>query len=74
MTRPIAVVALTLLFCGAGLYAQQPATAPTPPAAAQTETDEYTRYELLAPETASFKIFYEAVSYTHLTLPTICSV
>lgn len=26
------------------------------PTALQTETDEYTRYELLAPETASFKI------------------
>ncbi|HWW98106.1 MAG TPA: hypothetical protein VNY74_10420, partial [Edaphobacter sp.] len=25
----------------------------------QTETDEYTRYELLAPETATFKIYYE---------------
>ncbi|HYM27184.1 MAG TPA: hypothetical protein VET66_03485, partial [Steroidobacteraceae bacterium] len=25
----------------------------------QTEADEYTRYELLAPETASFKIYYE---------------
>jgi hypothetical protein len=64
MTRPIAVAALTLLFCDRGLYAQQPATAPTPPAAAQTETDEYTRYELLAPETASFKIFYEVTATT----------
>src|SRR5271155_1709663 len=38
-----------------------------PPAAApsvtkQTETDEYTRYELLAPETASFKIYYEVTA------------
>jgi hypothetical protein len=43
--------------------------------AAQTETDEYTRYELLAPETASpatpsgtqtasFKIFYEVTATT----------
>lgn len=31
---------------------------------AQTETDEYTRYELLAPETASFKIYYEVTSTT----------
>src|SRR5580692_10407220 len=30
----------------------------------QTETDEYTRYELLAPETASFKIFYEVTATT----------
>jgi hypothetical protein len=28
----------------------------------QTETDEYTRYELLAPETASFKILYEVTA------------
>jgi hypothetical protein len=36
------------------------------PAAAthQTETDEYTRYELLAPETASFKIYYEVTATT----------
>jgi hypothetical protein len=31
---------------------------------AQTETDEYTRYELLAPETASFKIHYEVTATT----------
>lgn len=35
-----------------------------PEAAGQTETDEYTRYELLAPETASFKIFYEVAATT----------
>src|ERR1700690_1116035 len=33
-------------------------------AVGQTETDEYTRYELLAPETASFKIFYEVSATT----------
>jgi hypothetical protein len=33
-------------------------------AASQTETDEYTRYELLAPETASFKIHYEVTATT----------
>lgn len=34
------------------------------PAAAvgQAEADEYTRYELLAPETASFKIYYEVTA------------
>src|SRR4030088_771095 len=31
---------------------------------AQTETDEYTRYELLAPDTASFKIYYEVTATT----------
>ena len=30
--------------------------------ALQTETDEYTRYELLSPETASFKIYYEVTA------------
>jgi hypothetical protein len=65
MTKSIAIACLTLLFCGASLHAQQPATAPTPPvAAAQTEADEYTRYELLGPETASFKIFYEVTATT----------
>jgi hypothetical protein len=35
-----------------------------PSAVQQTETDEYTRYELLAPETASFKIHYEVTATT----------
>jgi hypothetical protein len=35
-----------------------------PAAVRQTEADEYTRYELLAPETASFKIFYEVAATT----------
>jgi len=35
-----------------------------PSAVSQTEADEYTRYELLAPETASFKIFYEVAATT----------
>jgi hypothetical protein len=35
-----------------------------PSAVAQTETDEYTRYELLAPETFSFKIDYEVTATT----------
>jgi len=35
-----------------------------PVATAQTEADEYTRYELLAPETASFKILYEVAATT----------
>ncbi len=75
MASPIAIASLTLLFGGAALHAQQPTTVPAPLAAAQTETDEYTRYELLAPETASpatpsgtqtasFKIFYEVTATT----------
>jgi hypothetical protein len=35
-----------------------------PPAIVQTETDAYTRYELLSPETASFKIYYEVTATT----------
>jgi hypothetical protein len=35
-----------------------------PTAADQTETDEYTRYELLAPETSSFRIYYEVTATT----------
>jgi hypothetical protein len=34
------------------------------PTGVQTETDEYTRYELLSPETASFKIYYEVTATT----------
>ena len=54
------------------IYAEVRAQAPQAPqdgfyfpgAVGQTETDEYTRYELLAPETASFKIFYEVTATT----------
>src|ERR1700733_1390321 len=35
-----------------------------PSAVHQAEADEYTRYELLAPETASFKIHYEVTATT----------
>jgi len=35
-----------------------------PTATQQTEADAYTRYELLAPETASFKIYYEVTATT----------
>ena len=45
--------------------AQAPSAAPAPspaPAPRQTETDEYTRYELLAPDSASFKIRYEVTA------------
>lgn len=60
-----AATVLALYSC-AILRAQQTSTTPVPaPAAAkQTETDEYTRYELLAPESASFKISYEVTATT----------
>src|SRR5258707_10677782 len=75
MTRLIATVSLILLFCGASLQKQLPGTAPTAAGTAQTEADEYTRYELLAAETAipgtpsgtqtaSFKILYEVTATT----------
>src|SRR5271167_936049 len=35
-----------------------------PTAVGQTEADAYTRYELLAPQTASFKIYYEVTATT----------
>lgn len=54
---------LLLTFCGAVLLAQEHGAASTT-AAKQTEADEYTRYELLAPESASFKILYEVSATT----------
>ena len=35
-----------------------------PTAATQTETDEYTRYELLAPDSGKFRITYEVTATT----------
>ena len=61
----IAAAVLSLSSCAA-LRAQQTSAPPaaSPAAAKQTATDEYTRYELLAPETASFKISYEVTATT----------
>jgi hypothetical protein len=69
MRREVAVVAATAvftLFGRASVLAQQtPASSSAVSVEAkQTETDEYTRYELLAPETASFKIYYEVTATT----------
>jgi hypothetical protein len=55
--------ALVLTFCGAVLLAQEHNAASATPAK-QSEADEYTRYELLAPDTASFKILYEVSATT----------
>jgi hypothetical protein len=56
------------LFGVASAWAQAPQAAKDglyfSTAVRQTETDEYTRYELLAPETASFKIYYEVTATT----------
>lgn len=54
-------------FAALGLAGLAARAAAAPPAAApprQTEQDEYTRYELLAPDTASFKIDYEVTATT----------
>ncbi len=64
MVKTTASVIVTLLFCAPTLHVQQPAAIPAPRLAQQTESDEYTRYELLAPETASFKIHYEVTATT----------
>jgi hypothetical protein len=64
MTKQAAIAVINLLFCGAALRAQQPVALPASLATQQTESDEYTRYELLAPETASFKIYYEVTATT----------
>jgi len=57
---------LALLVSCETLHAQQGASeAPGANATArQTETDEYTRYELLAPDSASFRIRYEVTATT----------
>jgi len=72
MRRELATVAAILTLAalattgGVASRAQQTSapSAVTPSAAKQTESDEYTRYELLAPETASFKISYEVTATT----------
>ncbi|MGC1266121.1 MAG: hypothetical protein WA853_07545, partial [Candidatus Acidiferrum sp.] len=67
MGKKSAVAALLLaLFVEPALCAQQASTPSTSATASaeQTETDEYTRYELLAPESASFKIYYEVTAVT----------
>jgi hypothetical protein len=53
---PSAVVAAEPAVSPDGVYLPSPTT--------QSETDEYTRYELLAPESASFRIHYEVTATT----------
>ena len=66
MAKKLVLWMVALAFVGCpSLCAQQTETAPASSASAkQTETDEYTRYELLAPETASFRIHYEVTATT----------
>ncbi len=56
---------MILLLCGAASRAQKTGGAAAAPSTSrQAETDEYTRYELLAPDTASFNIWYEVTATT----------
>ena len=54
---------LILMGVAAGASAQSPSPAPSAPPA-QTEADEYTRYELLGPGTGRFRILYEVTATT----------
>jgi len=60
----VGCASVALLISCEALHAQQNASATTTASAAgrQTETDEYTRYELLAPDSASFRIRYEVTA------------
>jgi hypothetical protein len=60
-TRPFAMLSLIRHLPFAGLLVAVPAAAQT---AAQTDADHYTRYELLAPGTAKFRIIYEVTATT----------
>src|SRR5688572_11738565 len=50
------LTALLVLFLGAPSWAQTPQR--------QTQEDDYTRYELLGPDTAQFRILYEVTATT----------
>jgi hypothetical protein len=60
------LTAALLLAIAAGAYAAEPPKDGIyfPTATTQTETDEYTRYELLAPGSGKFKITYEVTATT----------
>ena len=64
MSKPAttAIALLTTFILSGVLLAREQAAAPVSIPAQQTEGDEYTRYELLVPETASFKIYYEVTA------------
>ena len=57
-----ALVLLVLLPTAAAAQTPSPSPAPAPPR--QTDADEYTRYELLAPGTGRFRILYEVTATT----------
>jgi hypothetical protein len=51
-----------LVLASTTVAAETPSPSPTPPP--QTESDEYTRYELLGPGTGRFRILYEVTATT----------
>src|SRR3954469_103055 len=54
-----------VLACALGnLCVAATAAAQTPPVARQTQADDYTRYELLSPGSAKFRILYEVTATT----------
>jgi hypothetical protein len=61
---PRGIAWLVVVLCSAVLCAAGSGFAQAAPASAQTETDEYTSYELLSPESASFAIHYEVTATT----------
>jgi hypothetical protein len=58
MTRRAALIAFVFAFALAR------GTAQAPQAPRQTQEDDYTRYELLAPDSAQFRIYYEVTGTT----------
>ena len=64
--QAVRTASLFLLFFSVPAGFSQTPTTPaiSAPSARQAETDEYTRYELLAPDSASFKIRYEVTATT----------
>src|SRR5438067_11486673 len=66
MRRFCGVSVATILLCHGAIlaHAGQQKTADSAAGGRQTETDEYTRYELLTPESASFRIRYEVTATT----------
>ena len=61
LCMPKAVAWVLLVLCAAGTVCGQGAAAAAP---VQTQTDEYTRYELLSTESSSFAIRYEVTATT----------
>ncbi|MFZ3262506.1 MAG: hypothetical protein WA172_00770 [Terriglobales bacterium] len=60
---PKAAAWMVVVLCAAGTVCGQEKSAAAPvPVPVQTETDEYTRYELLSPESSSFAIHYEVTA------------